>query len=578
MDQPTTTQYETDVLIVGAGPAGLMAAIELARRGVAFRLIEQAHTPSPHSKAFVPHAKTLETLDLAGDGLADTFVQHGYTAPGFDFGSATARPIRAEMSGLDTRFPYLLVLPQAEIEHLMEEHLLTLGGTVERDTTLLSFAQRDESVRAQIQSADGQEEFLTVRYLLGCDGAHSAVRHTLGLPFEGRGYPWTAFLGDVKIDGELPRAGIFQIASSRGIAIIQPFQEDDYYRIVILDAASQHSTAKKDLSLAELQESVNAIVPTQPQLKEPRWLTRWGAQLRQVPTYRVGRVFLAGDAAHIHSPAGGQGLNTGLQDAFNLAWKLALVLQGQAPATLLDSYNTERHPIGERVLHLSNVVLRSVQVHTPLLRGLRDLMFRVLMPFPPVQRLISENLSGIGITYRAAERASGNLLLDLRQPLGPDARLAGDRIPDVELKQLPPVVTRERVASSFRLYELLRQPGYALFVIVSADRLRHEREVVIRLLHAVEEAAGTAVHVYLVMEQGSSAEARGIDVSLLVDFKQQFRHKVGTQHGSVLLVRPDGYLAFHRLGFDQNMIVSALRPWVKRPFSVTDEQDISMHR
>jgi len=540
------------VLIVGAGPTGLVTALTLARWGVACRVIDRASAPSQYSKALVVHARTLEAMDLMG--LADIFVARGYTMSGVELGSDSDHPIRAAMSRLNTRFPYMLVLPQVETEEILETHLRTHGIVVERETELLDVTPHDDAVIAHVRVTGGGDEAnraIRARYVVGCDGAHSAVRHAVGLPFTGHGYGWTAFLADVKIAGDYPKGGLWQFSSPRGVALVAPFR-DGYFRVITIDAAysrGPHTLHTTDLTLAELQESVNAIIPTKPTLTEPRWITRWGAQLRQVPAYRVGRVFLAGDAAHVHSPAGGQGLNTGMQDGFNLAWKLAFVLRGQAPNTLLDSYDAERAPVGRQVLRTSDLILRSMLIRNKALRAIREAALRVLTPLPPVQRLLTENLSGISIAYHPATRTVG-------KRVGRGAVRAGDRVSDLELAH-PTDAARPFV----RLYELLRDPVYTLFVVAAPAQLHRDRSDLDRLVRSIRARAGDAVRCYVVLAEGVPNEVADIGTPVLVDFKQQFRRKLGAMHGHVLLVRPDGYVAFHLRGFALPAMEAALADW-----------------
>lgn len=556
--QPTATQRHTiDVLIIGAGPTGLTAAMELTRRGVTVRLVEKDQARSPYSRAMAVHARTLELLELSSAKLADDFVREGYTSPGVNLSAGADHPVVSDFSDLDTRYPYLLIVPQARTEELLEARLTALGQVIERGIALRDLTQDTDHVDARLERADGQTEHVEAGYVLGCDGAHSTVRRSLGLPFRGKGYAWTAFLGDVKLDGEVAKDGPTQFSNERGLALVFPFQ-DGYSRVMTIDAAYQNSSAHQDLTLDELQDSVNDLLPTPTRLSDPRWLTRWSAQLRQIPQYRVRRVFLAGDAAHIHSPAGGQGLNTGVQDAYNLAWKLALVLHGQAPVTLLDTYQAERHPVGQQVMRTSDLLLRTALLTNTALRRGRNIAMRTLVPLPPLQHLITENLSGLGITYRCKHP-----LAELRTVLsGSHALQAGDRIPNLELK---PALLTDETSTSLDLYEMVRLAAYSLFIAVAPAYFEQDQRLILHLLERVKQSAGETIKPYVVFEQGSEAVARKIDAhvaSTFIDFKQQFRHKLGTHHGSIVLARPDGYVALHVPGLHQERFFSELQGWV----------------
>ena len=551
MDGSKLTKSETEVLVVGAGPVGLMAAGELARRGVEVRIVEKATERSQLSKALVVQPRTLETMDLIG--LADEFVRRGYPAPGLNVGLGSGKkPVSVEMRGLDTRFPYLLVLPQAQTEEILEARLNEHGVAIEQGVEFVGVEQsNDDYVVSRMRLSDGSEERVRSRYLIGCDGAHSAVRHAVGLPFEGTNHDSVVFLADVKVEGEeFVKSRITNFTSRRGFVSLLPFL-GEYSRIFAVDFVKQHRAQDEELTLADLQDTVDAIVPMKLTMREPRWLTRFRSPSRQVPTNRVGRIFLCGDASHAHSPAGGQGMNTGLQDAFNLTWKLAMVLRGEAPEELLASYDAERHPVDARIQRETDMLLRSFLLRNPALKAARDLAARTLVPLRPVQRRLARDLSGIGVNYRF----TGGAREDRRRGLPKGALRAGDRAPDLELWEVrrPPV----------RLYELLREPGYALFVFASATRLTACRSLD-ALVRAVNDAdAGEGVHPYVVLDEGTP-EAVKAKVPVLIDFKGQFRGKLGAEHGSVLLVRPDGYVAFHRACHNLQALFAALEPWAGR--------------
>lgn len=521
----------TDVLIVGAGPTGLVLATELARRGVSCRIIEKRVERSTRSKALAVHARTLELLDLLG--LADEFVRRGYTSPGFSLRANARRPLRANLHGLDSAFPFVLILPQAETEALLEAHLNNLGVRVERGAELTGFRDCGDAVEARL-SRDGEEFSLRARYLVGADGANSLVRGTLGLPFEGSRYVWEAFLGDVVMDGHVVTGGTEQYANERGLALVLPFA-DGSVRIITIDRAHQKGLQRRDLSLAELQESACAIMEQPVTLRDPRGLSRWGSELKQVPRYRVGRVFLAGDAAHTHSPAGGQGMNTGIQDAFNLGWKLAQVVQRRAPEALLDSYHIERHPVGKRALRSSDLILRSLLVRRKPLRLVRDTLFKLLVPLPRVQRTLSYNLSGVGIRYAP--------------PPGAGA-LAGTRVPDIDL--------RDADFRSVRLYELLRAPNYTLLVYTAPERVSGRDADLTRLL---ELAAQDGVSAYVVLNAGLPGQHE-LEANVLIDYKGELEQKLSARPGEMFLLRPDAYVAFRADSLKLEDVATNWRRWV----------------
>ena len=499
--------HNTEVLIVGAGPTGLTTAIELARRDIKVRIIERRTKPSTRSKALVVHARTLEFMDILG--VADEMVRRGYTSPGIDFSSSAEKPLRASMYGLDTRFPFILVLPQAETEAILERRLNDFGIEVERGHSLIDFQHTESEVISKVESGNNDFEIKS-QYLVGADGAKSIVRQTLGLPFEGSAYDWTAFLGDVQLKGHHAEGGTEQHSNDRGLAFIVPFN-DGSHRIVTIDRHYQGEDTR-ELKLEELQESISSILEKPVKLSEPKWLSRWGASLRLAPTYRVGRVLLGGDAVHTHSPAGGQGLNTGIQDAFNLGWKLALAVEGTAPKTILDTYNSERHAIGKRVLRTSDFLLKSLLLRQPILRKLRSILFQLLIPLPFVQRNLALNLSGLGISY---ETGTGEL--------------AGKRIPDMELM----TAKHELV----RLYNLL-SPGYTMLIFIDPDRIQQERDKIDRLI----EYADDRLKPQIVLNNGLP-ELHDFKANTLVDYRGDLETRLGDRTSRVILIRPDAYVA-----------------------------------
>lgn len=522
----------TDVLIIGAGPTGLILATELARRGVKCRIIERRKARSTRSKALAIHARTLELFDLLG--LTDDFVRGGYTSPGFTLSAGARRPLRASLHQLDSAFPFVLILPQFETETLLEAHLNTLGVQVERGVSLTGFEDHGNRIEAQVVSQEGKEGSLETRFLVGADGANSLVRQTLGLPFEGTSYAWNALLGDVMLDGHVVTGGTEQYSNARGLALILPFQ-DGAVRIITIDRAYQQEPAKRELELAELQESARAILGKPVVLREPRSLSRWNSELKQVPHYRVGGVFLAGDAAHTHSPAGGQGMNTGIQDAFNLGWKLAQVVQGRAPQALLNSYEEERHPVGARALRTSDLILRLLLVRRQPLRYLRDALFWLFVPRLFVQRVLGLGLSGIGIRYAAPSNAG---------------KWAGTRVPDIELW--------DAEVGAVQLYELLRSPAYTLIIYLSPAQANSERPA---LMHLLALAAQDSVVTHVVLDAGLSNQ-HNLETNILIDYKGELKQKLSARPGSVFLLRPDAYIAFQSSSLNVLEVTSQWRRWL----------------
>lgn len=329
-----------DVLVVGGGPTGLMLAAEASRRDLRVRVVDQLEGPSPLSRAIVVHARTLEILD--GLGLAAPLVARGTPLRRVHLRSERRSLLTVGFDELPSPFPFLLSAPQSATEDVLARHLATFGVQVERPVRFAGHTEDADGVRVRLDGPGGPEE-VRCRWLVGCDGAHSAVRHALGLPFDGHPYAERLALCDVRWDVDLPRDTLHSYLSADGFLAAFPLPQDRWRLIGV-----RRDDAPDEAALAELQAMVDSRTEAGGRLWDPTWVAGFRIHSRQVPRYRVGRVFLAGDAAHIHSPAGGQGMNLGLQDAHALAWRLAH--RGPALEAVLDSYSAERHPVAAATL------------------------------------------------------------------------------------------------------------------------------------------------------------------------------------------------------------------------------------
>jgi 2-polyprenyl-6-methoxyphenol hydroxylase-like FAD-dependent oxidoreductase len=357
-EEPTTpTQAGQSILIVGAGPTGLTLAIELARNGVPFRLIEASPGPQSGSRGKGIQPRTLEVFEDLG--VIDRVLAHGRlampirsTTPDGQVRSGGAEPEELK-NRPDIPYTTSLITPEWRIEETLRAQLTELGGAVEFGTALESFTQSDDSVSAVLVKG-GTTETVTAHWLVGCDGGHSITRKQTGIAFEGETLDEVRMIvADVEVDG-LDRDAWQMWRHPEGAISLAPLPSTELFQYQASIAPGQDA----ELSLENLQATLERRTGrTDIRLHEPAWSTLWRANVRLADHYREGRVFLAGDAAHIHSPAGGQGMNTGIQDAHNLGWKLAAVVDGAAPA-LLDSYEAERRPIAADVLALSNVRLK----------------------------------------------------------------------------------------------------------------------------------------------------------------------------------------------------------------------------
>jgi 2-polyprenyl-6-methoxyphenol hydroxylase-like FAD-dependent oxidoreductase len=459
------------VVVVGAGPTGLAVAGELALAGVPCTLLEKRANVPNITRAFGVNARTLELLDARG--MADEVIARGFKV-------TSAQPnIGAfiSLTRLDSRFRYILIVPQSGTEDVLERRCLELGVRIVRGAEVVGLAQDDEGVDVRVEGPSGP---MTERasYVVACDGAHSRVRSELGAEFVGERYDVNLLLADVRLS-EDPGDVVFARANAAGLQLLIPFG-DGYHRSI----SFLHGTPPEgEPTLEEVRAASRQITGSDYGMRDARWMSRFTSERKQARHYRFGRVFLAGDAAHVHSPAGAQGMNTGIGDAMNLGWKLAAAVRGTAPSWLLDSYESERHPVGAEVLAVTDRLFRLTLIKSGALQRLVRLVVATALRVEAVQRVPRTFLSGLGVAY---------------EPRGTAPHpLAGKRVPDLTL-------------DGVRLAEALRR---GRFVLVDTT------------------PSGTAAR--------EAAERYGDRIAVLAGTP-----KDGDRVPSVLLVRPDAYVAW----------------------------------
>nr|CEL18878.1 monooxygenase, FAD-binding [Kibdelosporangium sp. MJ126-NF4]CTQ95318.1 monooxygenase, FAD-binding [Kibdelosporangium sp. MJ126-NF4] len=393
------------VVIVGAGPTGLTLAGDLAEAGLEVTVLERREQETANTtRAFGVHARTLEQLDIRG--LADRL-------PGKKVRRVSLfDQVSIDLGILPTRFNYLLITPQYEVEKVLRERAIRLGAVIVHGEEVTGLRQTADRVIVTSTTRTWEAQ-----YVVGTDGVRSKVRQLVGLPYPGKSVVKSIMLADVRLTAP-PEDVLAVNAVGDGFAFVAPFG-DGWYRVFAWDRRKQVDD-KAPLELDEIQQVTRRALGTDLGMHDPRWMSRFHSDERQVPTYRVGRVFLAGDAAHCHSPAGGQGMNTGIQDAANLGWKLAAVLNGHAKDELLDTYQQERHPVGREVLRSSGMIIRLAMVKSALGRRLRSVVVGFLLGRKPIAVKAAGQISGISIRYgdrtrvRDVELTTGRLFEALR--------------------------------------------------------------------------------------------------------------------------------------------------------------------
>jgi 2-polyprenyl-6-methoxyphenol hydroxylase-like FAD-dependent oxidoreductase len=486
-----------ECLIVGAGPTGLALAIELRRFGLLVRLIDKADRPAQWSQALVVQARTLEQFDRYG--IADQAVAQGRKISKAQIWSNTRQIAVLDFATIPSRFPYLLFLPQNQTEELLTAHLRSLGVEIERQVELIGFENTDDDIgiSAQMGYSDGHEKRERFRWIVGCDGAHSTVRAGMGVAFKGTTSSLNFQLGDLRLAGQDVPGDELQIHLHRGGDVLALGRlRDGICRVVLALHRQQTSDQQRVPELEDFNAAFKRC-GLRITAEAAIWKAPFSVNQRKAAQYRQGSVFLAGDAAHIHSPVGGQGMNTGIQDAANLAWKLAAVGQG-ANVRLLDSYNEERGKVGEQLLRGTARGLKLATASNLLLGWVRDFLIHTATRFQMVQTAIGRTISEVSINYR------GSSIVRTHGVNGP--LRAGDRMPDA----------------------MHKETGHTLLAA-----LREPRHLLITVDHSVPEITKGLRQITTTVALESSSR----------EWIPSIERLLGTGPG-IYLVRPDGYIGF----------------------------------
>jgi len=503
--------YQRDaspMMVVGAGPTGLAAAMDLARFGVLCRLIEKLPEPQTHSRAIAIQPRTLELFEQRG--LVEPILELGHKAHWANFYHGERRFLRLGFDRLPSRYHFVVFLDQTKTERIMAEKLGRLGVAVERGVELVEFLDMGDRVELMLKHHDGRQERTSTPFLLGCDGAHSFVREHLHLSFEGKTFPGSYLLADVHIDWDMPDENEFYVFTSEE-GLLPIFNLGNGISRLVADITEQQSGDKP--SLEECQGILDRRLRQPARLSDLRWSAYFHINSRRVEKLKVGNVFVAGDAAHIHSPAAGQGMNTGIQEAINLAWKIALVVRGEADERLLDTYDEERRPIEKKVITRTDTLFRMVGAQGGLLAFLRDNLVPLFANTEPVQRFITDFVSELGIEYRSSSLA-------LADKLNGGAH-AGDRAADatVRVSSGP-----GRTSGAVRIFDLIDPAKFTLLLldaVSAADTSPNNKAAAI-----ISDALPQRLEVWHV----TSTNMPGL------------AEHYGKERPSFYLIRPDGYV------------------------------------
>ena len=516
---------DLDVLVVGAGPTGCMLAIELAARGLCVRIIDKAEVRPTTSRALVVQARSLELFDR--HGMGEAFARrgaHAIEAEGYARRERFGRFALGDVGAPDTPFGYLLFLSQVETERALEAELARLGVAVERPVTLDTARDAGDHVDATLATPRGEEQ-VHARYLVGADGAHSAVRKLAGLSFDGGAYAQHFALADVRIDGAIADGAAHFFLGDPGLLVVLPIDDRGTHRLIasgfrVRENGEHHPT------LAEMQAIYDEVSPVPARLSEPSWLARFRLHHRGVDRYQNGRFFVAGDAAHIHSPAGGQGMNTGLQDAANLGWKLALVIQGERASGSSTATTRSASPSVRSFLRFTDRLFRIAASDNPVVLGARN----ALVPFVAPRLLRSGKgrarlfrfISQLGIRYRRSPIVSEGVT---NGAFVSGAVRPGDRVPDARIGETT-------------LFALLRGTAHHVLLIGTNEG---------------DEVRARAA-------QALAARFPNLELRFHALDSSELRERFGVAPGAPVqvLVRPDGYIGFRSASVDPDALISHL--------------------
>lgn len=499
-----------DVLISGAGPTGLLLGILLARAGVKFRIVDENSTRAQESRALAIQPRTLELFQSIG--IIERILERGVRARGLSSYLKGKKLFDLDFEDIgrdDTPFPYVFFLSQSITEEILEDVLTELGVTVERNMKFDSFIEGKDEIISSVNQIEVRS-----KYLVGCDGAKSQVRKSLGLSFGGGTYESEFLLADTKVSWDLPEDRIQLFLGDTHLGLFMPLKGSEYSRVITVGKEANHDQA---VSLSDIQAAFKDATCSDVKLDEARWVSRYRVHHRSVEKMQKGNAFVAGDAAHIHSPAGGQGMNTGLQDAANLAWKLIMVIKQDAPVELLETYNQERWPVAQHLLKYTDRLFGFASSLNVLIRTMRDAIapaFAQSFHIKSIRKYLFGFISQLNIRYHHNKFIHE----DMRAPRKLSRIRIGSRAPDAPL------------ADKGSIFESIK--GYQFHLLVMTRKKMTE-------LERMDFSDGWRHQNFL---DSGQVQIHWIDEST----SEIALDRYNVEETLVSLIRPDGYIAYQR--------------------------------
>lgn len=520
-------QEKISVLVCGAGPTGLMAACQLARYGISFRIIDKTSNSTAQSRALVLHSRSLEIFKQMG--IAEKALELGEICKGatWVFNGKEVATVTVFGENL-TEFPYILCLEQSKTEELLIDFLSAQGHSVERETELINYVDNEQGITATLKKADGSEETVSAEYIIGADGAHSIVREKMGLHMEGSTYLQTLFVIDSQVQANIRPKEIYIAISEKGLIGFFPMVQshekgNEHHRYRVLGVLPTFEADKK-ITFEEIEQNFSERAGMPATIYDPAWISTYRAHHRHAKTFRKGHGFIIGDAAHIHSPVGGQGMNTGLQDAYNLVWKLDLVLKNKAKDLLLDTFNEERMEVAKKLVASTDRMFYMIAGESPLIKFIRlkimpwalRIFNQIVHHSKSLSKVVFFTVSQIGIKYP-------NSLLSQETRDAKFAKTApkpGERVPFVIFEENGQKKNIQDCleGTTFHWFIFSKKP-YDKTTLITPKIARHQD---ILTIHHIPYNSGTD-HLYKTM---------------------------GITDSGYYLVRPDMYIAFRSASLD----------------------------
>jgi 2-polyprenyl-6-methoxyphenol hydroxylase-like FAD-dependent oxidoreductase len=503
------------VLIVGAGPTGLVMACELARHAIPFRIIDKKSEPTIGSNAIWIQPRTMELFDQMG--LIDHFIQIGYPCNAINLYADGNHLSRLSSEKIDSVYPYFLMLAQAETENILEAHLKKSGNQIERSSELIDIKYTDNNAITTIKHSDGKTEMINSDWVVACDGANSIIREKSGLNFKGEDITEQFMVADAVIDfSYMPKDEIHYFFDQGTLFAAFPLGSGRY-RV----AANLHlGYPRKIFTEREVIEIVQERGHGKYYVKNVEWISPFWIHGKLVEHMRQGLIFFAGDAAHIHSPAGGQGMNTGIQDAFNLAWKMALVIQGKAKTSLLDTYHDERYPIVKKVVSQNNHFTKMALFDNDFLQKIKEFSEKISGNEMHLSKEITTQIAQLDIRYENSH------IIDSNEKMNTASPQQGERFPDVAIQK-------------GTLYQHFRNTQHNIILFAGSSSDEKSFSEIMKIQKSLSEKYSNLVTLHIISKTDLPDVGK-----VILDSDNEIHEYYKINHQAIYIVRPDTYIAY----------------------------------